>query len=484
MKVTLGIDLGTSRCKVAFFGLDGKLLEYAFGEYPVYRPSSSYAEQNPEEWWESLCKSIREALQKSNITSTEVLAIGITGQDHGVVCLDDKGNIIRRAIIYSDRRYQPQIERLEETLRKPLEAGARRLFGPLLWMRENEPQTYKTISKVTTSRGFIGYKLTGKVIFSRRQFDEICDIAKEINEVYPLPLLGQPYGDFDIAGYVTGGAAEETGLNAGIPVIMGPWDGMCSIFAAGLLKEGIAVEIAGATDVISVSSAKFLPDITRFQHVIPAIWLTYHSLRVGMIHDWFKEKFGFSGERTTELVGPDQYSLLDAEAEVELGSRGLIFLPKFGLDLQDTISRGVFFGISLNHDRRHFYRAVLEGIAYRVREYIEELESLGIIVREVRICGGGAKSDLWNQIRADVTGKPYVKLNTVETGCLGASICAGIGVKLFNNLKEATESMVRTSKRFEPIRQNHEEYNRLYEIYREVDGRLKPVFEKLGKRST
>jgi len=476
----LGVDLGTSGCKVMIFDVHGKPQAYAYREYPTYTPAPKSVEQDADEWWRTTCANVREVVKKSGVKAKDIIGIGTTAQSTSMICVDSEGNALRRAFVYLDNRAQPQIKRLTELLGQ-VSWTASKIHANILWMRDNEPSIEKNIHAVMDAKEFIGFKLTKNVTFDEGLQDEAFKEIDKLNTLLGVPneWFGESHGYFRPIGNVTSNAAKQTLLAKGTPVVVGPWDGMCNILGSGLTEGGIAMDTAGATEIMSVAISKPIP-ILCLPHFIPGLWLTYSSPPRGLVHRWFRDTFALGEKNTAKKLNVDVYDLLNQEAEsVEPGSEKLLFIPTLH-EFDDPSARGVFLGIALNHSRKHFIRAVLEGIAFSIREHFEMLESLGAEIREVRMSGGGAKSRIWNQIRSDVTGKTFAVLNVPETGCLGAALLAGIGTGIYHDVKEASEVMIKVSERVEPREENHRRYTKLFRVYKEANSALKNVFAELA----
>lgn len=486
MELLVGIDLGTAGCKVMVFDSYGNDYAYAYHRYPLNVPLPGYAEQNAEDWWKALCAGTKEVIYKLGISSREIVGIGLTTQADGLVCIDEKGHALRPAIIHSDLRAESQLPKLFE-FRGVSDLSAMNTYARILWLREHEQEVIRNTWKFLDVKAYIIYKLTGTLVTDfytsyLSGISEVCkkELAKTILDAVQVSTeeFAKICSPLDIAGFVTKEASRKTGLREGVPLVVGTWDGIANIVGSGATQPGIAIDVTGTTEIISVLLDR--PQKDSFPYLIPRKHVLYTSTKAtGACLEWFKDQF------IRPEAGKDPYELLNSEAErAAPGSNGLICLPFLeGLmtpDIYDPQVRGVFLGITLNHQKKHFIRSIMEGVAYYVRLVLESWTQKGVTIKEpIRTSGGGAKSRLWNQIKADVTGKKIATLQVLETGCLGAAILASIGIKMYKDVKTASKFMVKIDKIFKPNREKCRIYSRLFPIYKETYNRVKHIFPKL-----
>jgi xylulokinase len=305
----------------------------------------------------------------------------------------------------------------------------------------------------------------------------------------PRDWLGEIHLPQEIIGEVTEQAAAMTGLAMGTPVVCGSGDGLCNVIGTGLLESGITMDSAGVTEIIaSISKSPLAPSVgesfTSWRHPNSQDWVLYTSTSsAGLSLRWFKDQVAQLERSDSPIQGSD-YERLDKEAEeADAGSGRLLFLPYLTGEYSpffDLNARGAFLGISLETQRRHLTRAVLEGVAFSLRHVLEYFEGLGVETHSIRSSGGGSRSKLWNQIKADVTGKPISTLEIVESGCLGAAVLAGVAVGQYRNLEAATKAMVRIGDTLFPNEANHTMYSKQFQIYKESYTKLKETFAKLA----
>lgn len=450
----LGVDVGTTGTKARLFTSDGLAVGQSWsGHAASSYPGGGAVEQDPEEWWSAVKASLR-ALTKIR-GERQIKAIGITGLALTTVLIGKGGKVLRSAMLYSDARNREHNAQVASIVSEP-GYGTLKHFGDLIWAMKNEGLSAEDVSAVTDALGFVCYKLTGRAAFDSYLMpsSQVEKLSSELG--LQSGCFGVPHGSADIVGEVTAKAAKDTDLPKGLPVIVAPWDGMCNIVGSGLTEPGVAADAAGSTEILAVTTSK-KPDVMSLPHIVPGLYFTYTSPPLGTLHKSFATEFFASKTRESP------YDLLEKEARRSLpGAQGLLFVPcdpsmKPGRD--PTAS---FVGMTPKHKKSHFARAVLEGIAFRIRRVLDAVEEAGVPIREVRVSGGGSKSDFWTQIRADVTGRTFVRMREIETGCLGAAMLAGVGTGVFSDILDATSKTVRRAKVFVPDRGRHRGYDGLF----------------------
>jgi xylulokinase len=505
MDYLLGIDLGTTNIKVLLIDEDGAIISSCSSEYPIEVPYHGFAEQNPNVWWENARKCIKKVMSESKIKSSKIASIGITGQMHGTVILNEDLKPLRPAIIWPDRRSVEEcekirqvigIERLSKILANPVMPG---FPGPsLLWLKENESQKIDLMHKFLLPKDYIRFKLTGELVtdVSDASATLLFDVAKrkwseEIIEALGLPLHIFPdvLESMDIAGHITPGAAVETDLEAGTPVIAGGGDAPTAALGAGVVEPGILLSNIGTGGQVLTPLDSFKFDeklrIHTFCYVIPKSWYLQGAiLSAGLSLRWFRDNFAHIEKGLYEITGENPYDTLSRQAEkVEPGCHGLIYLPYLlgeRSPLMDPHARAVFFGLTYEHKRQHVIRAIMEGVTYALRDCLEVFKELGVSIRKAIACGGGARSALWRKIQADVFNLPVIKLNIEENAAFGAALLAGVAVRIYPNVKEACQ---RTLKVIDEIYPDQEVllYDELYRrIYRELRNSLSTYWKCLS----
>lgn len=481
----LGVDIGTEGCKVILFNLKGESLARAYHTYRIDVPQPSWAEQNALLWWNGVKKSISTVLSKKGVDREQIVCVGVTGQSPVLVPVDKHGNPLMNALIWMDRRAIKQAHEIENIVGVADDASMN--LPKALWLKEERPGIFLRTHKLLQTTDFIELKLTGKFVtdwldasmfhysVSRRRWPEQLLNQLKI-PVEKLPEVSPPV---EIVGTVTERAARETGLKKGTPVAAAGIDAYMAMVGVNALAVNSVCEITGSSTCFMVPSHRRIYDPRGRVHcekfpLLPNIWITWGMMSTtGASLRWFRDNFGFPKE---------SYKNMDAEAEkVSPGSDGLIFLPYLMGErspVWDANARGVFVGFSLNHSRSQFIRAILEGCALGIRHNLETIEKLGAQIHEIRSCGGAAASKVFNQIKADVTGKPIIVPKEIEAPAMGAAIAATVGVKIYPNLKTGAENMVHIRCRIEPQRTLSRKYGVCFRKYTEAYLHLKEYFER------
>ena len=461
-------DVGTTAVKTVIFDVDGSIVGKAYQEYPTATPSPGIVEQNPEDWWSALKTSAKKAFALSRIDPKAVAGVGVITQRATVAPVDKDAGVLYPAMTWTDARSSPSAEALAEQYPQRVEAYK------ILWLKDNLPNVFKKAYKFVTVDAYIYYKLTGNFVsdltnsaygpFDIRKLkwsDEISDAAKIPIEKLPSLL---PAGK--IAGELLPEAAGEVGLVAGTPVVVGGGDQQCSALGLNAISPGIIKATISTGTFIDAVIDEPLFDLydplTRtfsIPHVIPNKWAFEAVLPgTGLMYRWFRDQFCSREMETARAAGLDAYDIINLEAtSVKPGSDGLIIIPLF------MFSRGIIWGLSFSHIRGHIARAILESSGYGMAFFLEVMDGQGIAVSEIRVDGGGAKSHLWRQIQADITGKPIVLTRAVEdAGALGAAILTGYGIGLYKTIKKAVDAMVKVTEKIDPIPENREIYESIY----------------------
>jgi xylulokinase len=496
MGYLLGLDIGTSGVKALLISPEGKIISSKTESYPLATPNSGWAEQFPYDWWEATVKAIKETVSNNPIDSNQIKGISLSGQMHSSVFLDEKMEVIRPAILWSDTRTSEQCKEiyaiaggLDQLIHYVSNPALEGFTAPkILWLKENEPENYKKVKYILLPKDYIRYKLTGEL------FTEVSDAAGtllfevikkrwstslleklEINQDLLPPVLNS----FDLAGRITKNVAEQTGLKFGTPVVAGGADNACGAVGSGIIQEGRVMISIGSSGVVLAQTNNPKADqegrIHLFNHACPDSWYMMGvTLSAGISYEWLQKKL-FNNRL--------DYAKLDQLAEeIEPGSEGLIFLPYLYGERtphNDANARGVYFGISGKHDQRHFTRSVLEGVAFALKDSLELIKDKGVKIKEIRAIGGGAKSRIWQQILADILGKEINLLNVEEGPAFGAALIAGVGVGVYDSFAEAVNRIIKVKKTIVPGIQNNEIYNQCYQLYKKLYYSLKENFKEL-----
>jgi xylulokinase len=502
----LGIDIGTTAVKTLLCDINGRVISKITSEsYPVTHPKPGWAEQNPGDWWEAVKFTVKSILRTSRIKADEIAGIGFGSHTDGCTPVTRNGKPLRPSMIWMDRRAIIECKELKEKLGTKifeitgLACDPYHVAPKILWFRKNQPNRYNATYKFLNPGDFIVYKFTGNFMtdYTLASCTMLFDIklkkwSEELSELMEIPIDKLPNvgPSASIAGEVLKEAAEETGLKMGTPVVIGGGDEEIGVIGAGATEPGCICDITGMAEPILVPIDKPIFDpkqvIELHGHGVPEKWiLESPGIVSGGNYRWFRDQLASSEVQTAKKLDVDPYTILDAKAAtISAGSNGLIFLPFTMGSITpewNPYARGVFIGLSLNHTREHLARAILEGSAYYLRDVIERVEELGMRIREIRAAGGGAKSKLWRQIKADVTGKPVVLPEVEDVSAFAGIILAGVGAKLYKDIEGTARNLVKVRELSKPRKKTHEIYDQLYEIYKQSYWNLKDVFKEIAR---
>jgi xylulokinase len=490
-KLLMGIDIGTSACKVAVFNRKGKVLAQSTQGYPLYYPNPGWAEQNPDEWWRSICTAIKDTLSKGEIDPRQIAGIGIDGQSWSAIPVDKYGNCLHNTPIWMDTRARHIAAQITADLGfETIFSIAGNAFEPayttpkLLWFKKNEPVLYNKSYKFLQSNSYIALKLTGQFTQDKSQgyglhfFDvKTCTYHKDLANALGISLdkLPEIYDCHQVIGKVTDSAAKLTGLISGIPVVAGGLDAACGTLGAGVIYTGQTQEQGGQAGGMSIclDEAVSHPKLILSPHVVPNRWLLQGgSVGGGGVLKWFQK----------ELASDSSFDELTALAnQVPAGSEGIIFLPYMAGErspIWDPDAKGVFYGLGFDKTKAHMIRACLEGVAYSLEHNLQIAKESGVKVNELIAMGGASNSHVWTQIKADATGK-IIKVPTSDTATtLGAAILAGVGVGLYAGFGEAVNETIEITRTHIPNMENHKTYKSSMNLYLELYQDLKNTFKK------
>lgn len=499
-KYLLGIDIGTSACKVAIFDKAGTLIESGAGDYPVYYPQEGWAEQNPDEWWAAVCQATKELFKKCDIRPEEIAGIGVDGQSWSAIPISAAGEVLCNTPIWMDTRADKICEEVKKRVpEEEIFAVCGNPFVPsyttpkILWYKEARPELYAQIDKVLQSNSFIVFKLTnqysqdmsqgyGLHCFDMRKGTWDAQMCEKLG--IPLSFLPEIYPCHQVVGTVTEKAAKETGLALGTPVVAGGLDACCGTLGAGVIHEGETQEQGGQAGGMSICIDEYHADerLILSYHVVPDKWLLQGGTTGGGgVMRWLHREFGkYEDLRKDELGKGALVQFNDLAEVVPPGSEGLIFLPYMAGErspLWDPKAKGIFYGLDFSKTKGHFIRAAMEGVAFSLRHNLEVAKEAGVSVKVMKAIGGSANSLLWTQIKADITGKPIVVPYSDAATTLGACILAGVGVGLYESFEEAVALTVRETRSHEPNLDNKEIYDENFAKYLAIYQNLKTVMD-------
>jgi xylulokinase len=487
------MDVGTGGTRAVLINEQGHVVASAASEHAPFRsPYPGWAEQDPEDWWRAAQKAIGEVLATSGATASEIGAIGLTGQMHGAVMLDADGRVLRPSLIWCDQRTDAQCDWLHEHI------GRERLIEltcnpalpnftltKLLWVRDHEPEVFARIAHVLCPKDYVRFRLTGTYamdvqeasgtllldVTHRRWSSEVARIAG-INEAW-LPQL---FESQDVCAHISDEASAATGLKSGTPVVAGAGDQGAGAVGMGILQPGSVSATIGTSGVVFAATAAPTKDplgrLHTFCHAIPERW---HVMGV-------TQAAGLSLRWLRDIIAPGaSYDVLTSEAaQIPAGSDGLLWAPYLlgertpHLDSQATAA---FYGITASHSRGHLVRAVLEGVAYSLKDTFTLFAELGIPVQGVRLGGGGARGPLWRSIQASIYGYASDVLVAEEGAAFGASLLAGVGVGAWSDTDAACASAIQVAEQIAPDPATAQSYANGYKVYRRLYPALRSIRE-------
>jgi xylulokinase len=495
MAVVVGIDTSTTATKAVVVDEAGTVVGVGASEYDYRTPQPLWAEQDPELWWRATGDAVRAALDAARVTGGEVSAVGLTGQMHGLVLLDEGGRVLRPAILWNDQRTAAECDHIRAVV------GRQRLIAitgndavtgftapKLVWVRDREPDVWRRIAHVMLPKDYVRYRLTGGYALDKADgagtilFDLAArDWSPEIVSALGIEpgWLPPTFEGPDTTGVVTAEAAAATGLVDGTPVVAGGGDQSANGVGVGAVGPGVVALSLGTSGVVFAATDAPLIEpqgrVHAFCHAVPGRWhMMGVMLSAGGSLRWFRDTVA-PGRPYDELLAP--------AGQVAAGSDGLLFLPYLTGERTphpDPLARGAFVGLTVRHDRRHLTRAVLEGVAYGLRDGLTLMGEAGLPAPSViRASGGGARSALWRQILADVLGAAIATVNTVEGAAFGAALLAATGAGWFASVDEACAATIAVTPAAAPG-PDRSRYDDDYARYRALYPALAPTFHRAG----
>jgi xylulokinase len=503
--VLLGIDIGTSSCKVGAFSVEGEALGTATRPYEILRSTAYEAEQDAEEWWHAACLCIQKLLSANVFDAQDVAAIGVVGHSWATLPVDDEGTPLRNAMLWLDRRSLEECRYLEEVVGEQyiLELSGNRIdpaycVPKMLWIRNNEPEVYAQTYKFLQSNSFIVHKLTGVFTQDASQgygyyvFDterrgwswEACELMGIDGQ-----LLPKVFESVTVVGEVTSQAAAMTGLKAGTPVVAGGVDCAGACLGAGLIEHGATQEQAGQAGGMTIVTQRPYKDSRLISgcHVIDQYWHLSGGTVSGGVLNWFYGNI-LAQNGDISSLGDEKHNpfeLLSLEAETSpVGADGLLFLPYMAGErtpIWDPLARGVLLGLSYEKNRGDLVRALMEGAALALRHNLEVAGQVGIRPSSLISVGGGAKSKVWCQIKADITQLPLGIPSLDDGTVFGAALLGGIGVDVYADWQASLQEIVGVRQWYKPREANTSLYDELYQIYLASYAALKDQLHRLAQ---
>lgn len=500
----IGLDLGTTALKIGIFDQNGELVGVSTQEYQLITPQVNYVEEDLEVYWNSFRAGLNELLTKNSLPPEDIVSLSFSAQGETLAFMGKDGKPLRNAIVWLDNRAQKQADELRAALGG--DEVCYRVTGQVsfeacwpaskvLWVRENEPEIFAKIDKIILLEDYFIHRMCGRYVAegsllcsttywdinTKKYWPEMLEVLGITEDMLPeIMESGEPVGQ------LLPDVARELGLTTNLTVCTGALDQAAGAMGVGNIHEGMISENIGAALAICVPVNKPVFDPNRQMPLhyfpIPDTYMIHTFTNGGMTLRWFRDAFCQMEMGVAGIDGEDAYDIIGREVmQVAPGSDGLIMLPHLaGSNAPDVKSnaKGVFYGFTLLHRKAHFARAIMESLAYIVRRNLEALESMGITVSEIRSLGGGSKSAVWNQIKADVLGCKLMTMTTKEAACLGAAILAGKAVGLFPSLDEAVDSMSHVKNEFYANPDNKAVYDRCFAAYKDLFKSLDKVFDQ------
>jgi xylulokinase len=501
-RYVMGIDIGTQSTRAAVLDLDGRVITSAGTSQDMLTPRPGWAEQDPNNWWDTTVKNIGHIFESGDVSPNQMLAVGVSGQMHGTVPLGHRGELLaNRVQLWCDKRPAHLVDAFKQ---RPETAQAYRIAGSppvsswlgfkILWEKNHRFEVYEQTWKFLLPKDYINFRLTGVAAtdYSEASGAFLMDAdtgewSDELAGLLGIEIQKLPdiHPSSKIIGHVTAAAAQATGLLEGTPVVAGGGDMLCMLLAAGITRPGIASDVTGTSGIFSVftETPVFDPRLMNLHHVIPG-WIPFGIIDSGGgALKWFRDSFFQSEISRAQEQGKEVYDLLNEMAEqVEPGAEGVLFYPYLMGErtLGTPYARGVFFGLTPRSGKGALVRAIMEGITFELRRTLEIVESAGHPVEVVYHNGGGANSDLWNQIKADIYQKVVKTFESSEGGILGAGILAGTGAGVYSDPAAGAERCLRVAKEYFPRPGTCERYDALFELFKDLHDRLQAPYNTLS----
>jgi xylulokinase len=506
MPYLLGIDIGTSGTKTLICDDDGTVLATAMAEHAIASPKPGWSEQDPEDWWAATAKATKAVLKKANVKPADVGGIGLSGQMHGSVYLGNGPKPLRPALLWNDQRTVEQCRQIEE------KAGGREALIDLvanpaltgftapkiLWVRQHEPRVYERTKHILLPKDYIRYRMTGEYatevsdasgmllldVVNRTWSDKLLgllDIDKS--------LLGKLHESPEVTGTLHEEGARALGLRPGIPVVGGAGDQAAGAVGNGIVAPGIVSATLGTSGVVFAHSDVPTRDpkgrVHTMCHAVPGKWCVFGCmLSAGGSFQWLRNQLGGDEIAAARKKKVDPYELLVARAqEAPLGSEGLFFLPYLTGERcphPDPAARGGWIGLTARTTRDMMIRSLLEGVTFGMRDALEIMRQMGVPITQVRASGGGARSDFWRHLQADVYNLPIVLTNATEGPAYGVALLAGVGTGAWSSVEQACKATIKQTAKTAPNRKQAAAYDRYYQTFGKLYFDLKERFGEIA----
>ena len=506
----LGIDIGTSGTKTLICDDRGKVLATAMAEHPISSPRPGWSEQHPQDWWDAACKATKAVLKKAKLKPAEIGGIGLSGQMHGSVFLGAGPRPLRPALLWNDQRTSEQCRQIEQ------KAGGREALIELvanpaltgftapkiLWVRQHEPGVYERTRHILLPKDYIRYRMTGEYatevsdasgtllldVVNRVWSDRLLELL-QIDKA----LLPRVHESPEVSGRLHEEAAKAMGLRSGTPVTGGGGDQAAGAVGNGIVSPGIVSATLGTSGVVFAHSDLPTRDakgrVHTMCHAVPGKWCVFGCmLSAGGSFQWLRNQLGGEEILAAGKKGVDPYELLTDQAQrAPLGSEGLFFLPYLTGERcphPDPCARGGWIGLTSRTTRDMLIRSLLEGVTFGMRDALEIMRQMGIPITQVRASGGGARSEFWRQLQADIYNQPIVLTNATEGPAYGVALLAGVGIGVWSTVEQACKASIRQVARITPNRKRAAMYDRYYatfgKLYYDLKDRFAEVAELVG----
>lgn len=508
MKYVIGIDLGTSATKTVLFDEKGNIISSASYEYPLYQPHNGWAEQSPEDWYNAAIDTLKSVISESNINSENIVSLGISGQMHGLVMLDENCNVLRPSILWCDQRTGKECEELTQILGRetlinitanPALTGF--TASKILWVKNNEPDIFEKCRHILLPKDYLRFRLTGE--FATEVSDasgmQLLDVPNRKWSKTMIDALGikkeylaKVYESPEITGYINSDTATKTGLSVKTSVVGGAGDNAAAAVGMGVVTEGKSFTTIGTSGVVFAHTDNPVIDpkgrVHTFCCAVPGAW---HVMGVtqgaGLSLQWFKNNFCREEVEQAATEGKDVYQITDEKAKsISVGCDKLIYLPYLMGERTphlDPDCRGVFFGLSAMHTKSHFIRAIMEGVTYSLYDCLLVLKEMGISPISMLLCGGGSKSKLWKSMICDTFAIPAVTSKSSDAPALGVAILAAVGSGIYKDVETACENMIPSdSDTIYPDDENTKAYHEYHRIYSSLYVSLKDNYKTLAAK--
>ncbi|HYE21014.1 MAG TPA: xylulokinase [Tepidisphaeraceae bacterium] len=503
----LGIDIGTSGTKTLICDEDGVVLATAMAEHPISSPKPGWSEQNPEDWWQATIAATKAVLKKAKVKPTDVSGIGLSGQMHGSVFLADGPRPLRPALLWNDQRTAAQCaeitakaggrDRLIDMVGNPALTG---FTAPkILWVRQHEPKIYEQTKHILLPKDYIRYRMTGQYatevgdasgtllldVENRKWSDELLSILQIDKALLPSTVEESHV----VTGQLTREAADLLGLAEGTPVVGGSGDQPAGAVGNGIVSAGVVSATLGTSGVVFAHSDSPVKDpqgrVHTMCHAVAGKWCVFGCmLSAGGSFQWFRNQLAGDEVAEAKKKGVDPYELLvEQAATAPAGSEGLFFLPYLTGERcphADPTARGGWIGATSRTTRAMLVRSLLEGVTFGMRDALEIIKSMNIPVSQVRASGGGARSEFWRQLQADIYQQPVVVTNAAEGPAYGVAILAGVGTGVWADVPQACKAAISQVEKVAPKPKTAALYDRHYSVYRKLYFDLKDRFAEIA----